>query len=227
MKNQTFFIIVFFFTISFLGCETDSTSAPSKEKPKNPTGERIVGTTNQLQNAVSAAGPGDVIALKDGTYASNFILNITNSGTSGSTITIKALNPGKAKFTGAAGINLDARYVKLSGFDFNGGTVNAANENTIILIKKGNNIIEDIRMINISNGDVSKHRYIYFRTGASTNCIVRRCWLESEGKKNDGIKIFGNIPDGSSGTFNTIENSFLNLIKGREMAPRRFVLARD
>ncbi|NKI26406.1 DUF5017 domain-containing protein [Arenibacter sp. 6A1] len=175
---------------------------------------QTVNNINLLQNLISASQPGDVIELENGTYSDDFILNISQSGTADNPITIKALNPGKAIFTGSAGIVLNASYVKLVGFDFNGSSINASNEDTVILIKKGNNTIEDVRMINISNGSVSKHRYIYFRTAEAKNCIVRACWLESKGPENDGIKVYGNIPDGSTGTFNLIENCFFKSDQG-------------
>ena len=173
---------------------------------------QTVSSISALQAAINLASPGDVIELADGNYTDNAVLNITTSGTSGNMITIKAKNPGEAIFSGTFGVKINASYIKFSGFDFNGGFVSADNGNRLITINQEGNIVEDIRMINITNG-VAKHSYIYLY-GGSKNTIIRRCWFESSGTTNEGIKVFGWVPEDSTGKFTTVEYCYFRSDEG-------------
>ena len=79
-----------------------------------------VSSISELQTAINKAKPGDIILLKDGVYTTTADILISNAGTEKRSITIAALNSGKAEITGTGGFNLasGAAYIVIRGFKF-------------------------------------------------------------------------------------------------------------
>ncbi|TKG95639.1 chloramphenicol resistance protein [Puteibacter caeruleilacunae] len=82
-----------------------------------------VSSVNELTNAIASAQPGDVIGLNDGVYQ-DIKLVVTNSGTKDQNIIIKAINPGKAFFSGDVKVELRGEYITLDGIYFKDGARN-------------------------------------------------------------------------------------------------------
>lgn len=78
---------------------------------------QIVTNITQLNNAISAATPGTIIELADGTWNDVFI-DIDKNGTSSDPITITAQNPGAVFITGNSGIYMEGSYLTVSGLIF-------------------------------------------------------------------------------------------------------------
>ena len=76
-----------------------------------------VTTSDNLQTKLNSANPGDTVVLQDGTYTQALIM--TNSGTSGNYITIKAENDGGAIIDGqdtlSHAVELQGDYLRLEG----------------------------------------------------------------------------------------------------------------
>ena len=93
-----------------------------------------------VQEAVSAANPGDVIHVKNGTYTGS--VSISRSGTQDAPITLAAypghapiLNPG-ATSSSAKRIEVNAQWWIIEGFDITNGWQG-------LMIRKGNNVIRN------------------------------------------------------------------------------------
>jgi poly(beta-D-mannuronate) lyase len=74
----------------------------------------------ELQAAISAAKPGDIILVKDGTYSTATDVLINTAGTKAQPVTIAAAHAGAVEITGNGGFNLvsPAAYVIIKGFKF-------------------------------------------------------------------------------------------------------------
>lgn len=77
----------------------------------------VVESAETAAEAIADALPGDVIALKDGDYE-DFRLAVRGNGTPEEPIKFCAQNPGKARFTGDAHIDIAGQYVIFEGFLF-------------------------------------------------------------------------------------------------------------
>lgn len=80
----------------------------------------VVDSLSALQARIAAAGPGDVIVLKNGVYATGEALTVTRSGTAEAPITIKAESIGGVELGGTHGFTVapPAAHVVIEGFLF-------------------------------------------------------------------------------------------------------------
>jgi hypothetical protein len=89
---------------------------PSEEQPLPPCKKTTnVGDSGALASAISAAGPGDCIALGDGTYT---FPTITKTGTETSPIVIRAQNRLKAVVASGNIVIANSSYVVVEGITF-------------------------------------------------------------------------------------------------------------
>ena len=79
-----------------------------------------VSSIADLQNAINAAKPGDIIFLKKGVYNTTADILVDKAGTKSQPITIAAEDAGDVEITGSGGFNLvsPAAYVIIRGFTF-------------------------------------------------------------------------------------------------------------
>ena len=77
-----------------------------------------VSSKSELANALSAARPGQVIVLKNGTYNDLGEIKLTRSGTADSKIVLKPETPGGVRFTGKLTFYLQGSYIELKDFYF-------------------------------------------------------------------------------------------------------------
>jgi len=80
----------------------------------------IVSSIADLQKAIDAAKPGDIILLKKGVYTTTADIPINRTGTKAQPITIAAEVPGNTEITGSGGFNLQnpAAHIIIKGFKF-------------------------------------------------------------------------------------------------------------
>ncbi|HSI07342.1 MAG TPA: chondroitinase-B domain-containing protein, partial [Rariglobus sp.] len=77
-------------------------------------------TTTAFKTALGAAVPGDVIILANGTYTNFGYYKMIKSGTAAQPVTVRAQTPGGVIFNGNVQFEIQANYVVLDGFRFNG-----------------------------------------------------------------------------------------------------------
>ena len=83
-----------------------------------------VNTCNQLQDALSSVGSGDIIEVMDGTY--NCALSLSLQGMEGSPIIIRAQNRGGAVLAGESYMDLEnCSHIIIEGFQFTGSPYTA------------------------------------------------------------------------------------------------------
>ena len=80
----------------------------------------IVSSIADLQKAINAANPGDIIILKKGIYTTTGDISINKTGTKEKPITIAAEESGSTEITGKGGFNLTgtSSYIIIRGFKF-------------------------------------------------------------------------------------------------------------
>jgi poly(beta-D-mannuronate) lyase len=103
-----------------------------------------VSTIAELQKAISAAKPGDVIVLKKGVYATSSDITVNTVGTKEKPIVLSAEETGAAEITGAGGFNLvkPASYIVIKGFRFTHEASKAKTGNGTSFCQWTNNIFE-------------------------------------------------------------------------------------
>src|ERR1051326_4905378 len=81
---------------------------------------RVVDSIAALQSQINQAAPGDVILVKNGSYATAAAIAVRSRGAIGAPITIAAETVGGVEISGANGFNLTApaAHVVISGFVF-------------------------------------------------------------------------------------------------------------
>jgi poly(beta-D-mannuronate) lyase len=80
----------------------------------------VVTSIAELQQAINAAMPGDIILLKNGVYPTTGDITINKAGTKAQPITIAAEEQGGAEIAGSSGFNLvaPASWIVIRGFKF-------------------------------------------------------------------------------------------------------------
>jgi len=91
-----------------------ATPTPAPTAP----GPHLVDSIAALQAAISAAGPGDTITVKNGVYTTSAPLLVDRAGRNGQPITIAAESVGGVEIGGSSGFHVaaPAAYVVISGF---------------------------------------------------------------------------------------------------------------
>lgn len=107
-------------------------------------GTITVSTIAELQKAISAAKPGDVIVLKKGVYTTSSDITVNAVGTKEKPIVISAEETGAVEMMGAGGFNLvrPASYVVIKGFRFTHEASKAKTGNGTSFCQWTNNIFE-------------------------------------------------------------------------------------
>ena len=89
---------------------------------KEKTADTIISVSSiaDLQKAINAAKPGDIIALASGTYSLTGDITIDKQGTAAKPIVIAAQSAGTVEINGQGGFNIsgNASYIVIRGFKF-------------------------------------------------------------------------------------------------------------
>ncbi|MUU79377.1 chondroitinase-B domain-containing protein [Winogradskyella endarachnes] len=109
MKN---YLIILSLLITFLSCGEKTNS--------NSESNLLVSTSEELQDAIKNAQPGDDIVLKNGTYT-DFEIKLVGEGTEDKPITLKAETPGKVFIEGESSLEISGNYLEVSGLFFRNG----------------------------------------------------------------------------------------------------------
>ena len=84
--------------------------------------QTIVSDAAQLRDAIAAAKPGDVIAMKDGTWT-DVDIRMDTAGIPGAPITLRAVTPGAVTLNGTSTLTFAAPHVRVEGLHFRGGAL--------------------------------------------------------------------------------------------------------
>ncbi|WP_407556337.1 chondroitinase-B domain-containing protein [Winogradskyella sp. 4-2091] len=109
MKN---YLIILSLLITLISCGEKTNS--------NTESNLLVSTSEELQNAIKNAEPGDDIVLKNGTY-NNLEIKLVGEGTEDSPITLKAETPGKVFIEGESSLEISGHYLVVDGLFFRNG----------------------------------------------------------------------------------------------------------
>ncbi|MFD0990790.1 chondroitinase-B domain-containing protein [Mariniflexile jejuense] len=121
----------------------------------NMFSQTYVTTSSALQTAVTAASPGDVIIVRNGTY-SNFSATLRPYGSAGNPITIKAETIGGVILTGTSRFTFNKAYhAILEGFTFN-----CTGNSTMVKLEGCNNIRVTRNVFETAQTSSSKWVYI-------------------------------------------------------------------
>ena len=82
--------------------------------------EYFVTTSAELSSAISLSKPGEVIVMKNGTWA-NITINFQNNGIAGSPITLKAEKTGEVIISGKSNLRIAGNYLVVDGLVFKNG----------------------------------------------------------------------------------------------------------
>lgn len=84
--------------------------------------ERMARTPQELEDAIAASAPGDIVVMANGTWT-DLNLRFYAEGIEGDTITLKAETPGRVFLDGRSQLRIGGDYLKVEGLRFVGGAL--------------------------------------------------------------------------------------------------------
>lgn len=170
---------------------------------------QLVSTTSELTSALSSAGAGSIITLKNGVW-NNVTMTISKSGTATNKLTVKAQTVGGVSFEGNSFINVNGSHIVVDGITFKNPNSSVAIGDDRIIVKSGTtgNRLTNITFDNYnSTGTTSSGgsgiRYIVL---SGTYHEVDHCAFLN--KKNVGSCVLANRSSASDGYFKIHHNVF-------------------
>lgn len=139
-------------------------------------------SNSEILEAVQNAYPGAIIQIMDGTYK-DITLNLKNSGTAESPITLCAATPGKAMISGISGVNVLGDHIVTDGLVFRDGTT-SSEQKDLIIVKGSHCRITNCAIIDFDNtghdgrwivlfGQHNRLDHCYFREKESKDTTVQ------------------------------------------------------
>lgn len=163
--------------------------------------EIVAAGPSQLAGALQAARRGDSVTLKNGEWKdTRFVVN--QGGSPGEPLEIRAETPGGVKLSGASALEINAPYVTIDGFLFQGG---ATPLNAVIQFKSHHGIVRNTAIIDYNPPSFETECYWVFFAGDDN--LVERCYFKG---KNNHHPLIGNAIDGSRR--NTVRGSYFKNI---------------
>ena len=160
--------------------------------------EIIVSSKTALNTAISAARPGDIITMSDGTWT-NTTINLTKAGNSTAPITLRAKTPGKVVLNGTSTLTFSAAYCVVSGLNFNQGALSSGQ---VVIFSSTNCRLTNSAIINY-NPELSTTPYYWIFFSGSYN-RVDHCLFEG---KNHQQPVVGN--DFADSRYNRFDNNYV------------------
>ncbi len=155
----------------------------------------------QLASSLKAARAGDTVTLKNGDWKdAKFVVN--QGGSAGKPIEIRAETPGGVKLSGSSALEVNAPYVTIDGFLFQGG---ATTQSSVIHFKSHHGIVRNTAIIDYNPPSFETECYWVFFAGDDN--LVEQCYLKG---KNNHHPLIGNAIDGSRR--NTVRRSYFKNI---------------
>lgn len=165
MKNKTILIIFCSLLIS------SSLSAQKKEV--------LVSNQSQLNAAITAANPGDIIMMKDGNWH-NTVINFNSKASALASITLKAQTPGKVVLDGNSTLTFSNPNLIVDGLLFKEGFLDG--ETSVVNFKSDNCRLTNVAIIDYNPKDFeTKYFWVYF-TGSNNR--MDHCFLKGKSNMN-------------------------------------------
>ncbi len=155
----------------------------------------------QLATALKTAGADDVIILKDGEWK-DAKLTIKQGGQAGRPLVIRAENPGGVKFSGASTLEMNAPYVAVDGFLFEGGAIQ---KGAVIEFNSHHGIVRNTAIVDYNPKAFETEYYWVFFAGDHN--VIEHCYFKG---KNNLQPLIGNAIEDSR--HNTVRSSFFKNI---------------
>jgi hypothetical protein len=206
--------------------------------------QTIVSDAAQLRAAIAAAKPGDVIAMKDGTWT-DVDIRIDTAGIPGAPITLRAVTPGAVTLSGTSTLTFAAPHVRVEGLHFRGGALTrgavvrfASDHGTFthsaisdynppaggpdyhwVIFEGSDNRMERVRL----QGKTNHHPMVSNRSGARRNAIAAShfkdfAWKDANGGETIQIMGYGMSEElGEDGAFFSLEGSLFEETHGEGM----------
>lgn len=112
--------IIYSFSLLAAGVVVSACSPQGQVQDKGSDTPGLISSQEAFKDAVSAAKPGDVLTLADGTY-SDFEIIFKGEGTADAPITLTAQTPGKVILSGQSNLRMSGEHLIVSGLVFKDG----------------------------------------------------------------------------------------------------------
>jgi poly(beta-D-mannuronate) lyase len=164
-----------------------------------------VNNQQQLDSAAKVARPGDVIELRNGTWA-NTAMILTCTGTEKAPIIVKAQTAGKVFMTGKSSLQLGGEYITVDGLYFKDG---ASPLNAVLTYRVGKKVANHCRITNTVINDFNNKRRdenYWVALYGKNNRLDHNSFLN---KKNFGVLLAVVMDDERSrNSFHSIDNNY-------------------
>jgi poly(beta-D-mannuronate) lyase len=142
--------------------------------------EAVVRQLVELQRALNAARPGDLITLKNGEWK-DAVVSIDKGGSARNPLEIRAESPGGVTFTGGSSLVINAPYVTVTGMLFNkGGLKENTNVASVIEFRSHHGIVNNSAIVDYNPASFdTKYYWVWF---SGDNNVVDHCYFK--GKSN-------------------------------------------
>ncbi len=167
--------------------------------------EILVHDVAELHAAVAKAVPGDTINLAKGRYV-DVALRLTRGGTESRPITLAAVVPGEAIFSGCSKIELAAPYITLDGLYFLGGALEGEKQGgSVLTLASHHGVIRQTAVVDFNPAAFKTGYYWVFFAGEHN--LLERCYFKG---KNNLEPLIGNALENSR--HNTVQScAFVNI----------------
>jgi poly(beta-D-mannuronate) lyase len=202
---------------------------------------RTAANASQLNTAIAASSPGDIIIMTNGTWT-NVTINFNATATATQPVVLKAQTPGQVILNGSSSLVFSAPYLMVNGLYFNGGALTSG---AIVRFNSTNCRLTNTAIVNYNPPSTSTSYYwVYFDNSFnrvdncyfkgknhhqpaigndasnSRNNTVDHCYFKDMGGSGNGSEIFriwgygGNEELGTDGAFFTIEYNLFDAADG-------------
>jgi poly(beta-D-mannuronate) lyase len=202
---------------------------------------RTAANASQLNAAIAASSPGDIIIMTNGTWT-NVTINFNATATATQPVVLKAQTPGQVILNGSSSLVFSAPYLMVNGLYFNGGALTSG---AIVRFNSTNCRLTNTAIVNYNPPSTSTSYYwVYFDNSFnrvdncyfkgknhhqpaigndasnSRNNTVDHCYFKDMGGSGNGSEIFriwgygGNEELGTDGAFFTIEYNLFDAADG-------------
>lgn len=177
--------------------------------------EARVKQPEELQRALNAARPGDLITLKNGEWK-DAVISIDKGGSAIKPLEIRAESPGGVTFSGTSSLVINAPYVTVNGLLFHKGGLNeGAKKSAVIEFRSHHGIVKNSAIVDYNPTSLrTKYYWVWF---SGDHNAVDHCYFKG---KNNFDPVIGN--DLEESRHNSVRHSYFKDIpyakgNGREI----------
>jgi len=142
--------------------------------------EALVRQPLELQRALNAARPGDIVTLKNGDWK-DAVVSIEKGGLAGKPLEVRAESPGGVTFSGASSLVINAPFVTVTGLLFHKGGLNEGVKNSAVIeFRSHHGIVRNSAIVDYNPASFETKYYWVWFSGDSN--LVDHCYFK--GKSN-------------------------------------------